>query len=312
MEKILPVFVADGGEEWFDIAQKGAKMPVARTGRFGRRIRNSKAAKYASTKEIFESYRPKGRFFVSNDDAATYCIAARRSKLALIVFDAHMDIYGFGGKLEKAGWLRALDEGGVPEKIVFVGTRASEELIYHEHKRKVRAFNRKFAAGWRANGTFLGIKAKIEIIPADEIGSFEEGLRKAVEATGKGRSGPVGINVDVDVFEGIGGCQYNEKFPGKIRKFVNEREGFARENGMRIDGELKKEILDYAEFVENELEERGLPPEINEKAVGKILGALGGRLAFFHVTEYDDAIDGNGEAEEICNRLLAAAGPKKR
>ncbi|MFA6330347.1 MAG: arginase family protein [Candidatus Micrarchaeia archaeon] len=317
MHDILPIFVTDGGEDWYDVAEKGAKLPVKRPEDFGSTIGGTRPPDYVSTEEMVLDYLPAGKFFLSNDHAATYPLANRHEitafaqedpvALSMIVFDAHLDIYsqGQGSGLTKANVLRALDEKAFIEKIVFVGTKASEELILHEHDRKVSEYNRQFAKGWREGGTFEELGAQVEVIPADEVKDFADGLQMALA-----RCNPqnmVGIDVDLDAFEKIGAVQYDEKFGEQLEKFVEERIAFARKNKIKLDAEKVREIRDYAQFAGNEMNEKGLATKLDSAKIASSFGKLGDHLAFLHVTEYEQEKDGNGKAAKLIVELFQAA-----
>lgn len=304
--KIRPIFITDGGEDWYDACASGAKMRYPRIEGYGSKIAGAARPGFVTQKQVYESYRPAGKIFLSNDHSATYALASRQNaRLCAIVFDAHLDIYPtYGGSpLSKASVLRALDERGLLEKIIFVGTRASEELILREHGRKVCGYNREFAKGWREAGTFDGINAKLEVIPADETKSFEDGLEKAIKKSGNSR---VFIDVDLDCFEGIDGVQYCEKFAGDIGKFVKEREDWAKKNGREIDEERKNEVLGYAEFSKNQMNEKGVPLKIDAEKTAKMLSTVAGRTEFLHFSEYE----GKGAKAKALVEAIAGAAAK--
>jgi len=317
MHDILPIFVTDGGEDWYDVAEKGAKLPVKKPEDFGSTIEGTRAPDYVSTQEMVLDYLPAGKFVVSNDHAATYPLAIRHEitafaqedpvALSMIVFDAHLDIYSQSQEsgLTKANVFRALDEKAFIEKIVFVGTRASEELIIREHARKVAEYNRQYAKQWRDAGTFDELGAKIEIIPADEVRDFADGLQKALA-----RCNPeniVGIDVDLDVFEKISAVQYDENFGKQVEEFVEERIAFAKKNKAKLDEEKVKEIRDYAQFATNEMNEKGLPTKLDFARIAASFEFLGDRLAFLHITEYEQEKDASGKAAKLINGLIGAA-----
>jgi len=317
MHDILPIFVTDGGEDWYDVAQKGAKLLVKRPEEFGSTIEGTRATDYVSTEEMALDYLPAGKFFVSNDHAATYSLATRHEitafaqedpvPVSLVVFDAHLDIYpqDINSGLTKANVLRALDEKAFIEKIVFVGTRASEELILREHDRKVTEYNRQFAKEWREGGTFEEMGAQIIIIPADVVKDFADGLQKAVALCNP--EGIVGIDVDLDAFEKIEAVQYDEKFGEQVEKFVEERIAFAKKNNVKIDAEKVKEIRDYAQFATNEMAEKGIPAKLDAARIAACFEKLGDHLAFLHVTEYEQEKDSNGKTAKLINELFDAA-----
>ncbi|MFA5246275.1 MAG: arginase family protein [Candidatus Micrarchaeia archaeon] len=317
MHDILPIYLTDGGEDWYDVAEKGAKLPVKKPDEFGSTIEGTRSPDCVNTKEIVLDYLPAGKFFVSNDHAVTYPIAIRHEiaafaqedpvGLSMIVFDAHMDIYPQNQDcdLTKANVLRILDEKEFIEKIIFVGTRASEELILHEHSRKVAEFNQEYAKGWREYGTFDEIGAQVQVIPADEIGSFAEGLQKALALCNP--QNRVGIDVDLDVFEKIGAVQYGELFGEQLEKFVKERRAFAKKNRIKVDEEKTKEIRDYAQFAGNEMNERGLGAKLDAAKISACFANLGDRLAFLHVTEYEQENDKKGKAAKLIGELFDAA-----
>ncbi len=317
MHDILPIFVTDGGEDWYDVAEKGAKLSVKRPEEFGSTIEGTRAPDYVSTGEMVLDYLPAGKFFVSNDHAATYPIANRHEMaafaqedpvaLSLIVFDAHLDIYpqGQDSGLTKANVLRVLDEKAFIEKIVFVGTRASEELIYREHSRKVAEYNRQFAKEWREAGTFEEMGAQVEIIPADEIKGFADGLQKALALCNP--QNMVGIDVDLDAFEKIDAVQYDEKFGELLESFAEERAAFASKNKTKVDNDKVREILDYAQFAGNEMAEKGMPATLDLPKIAASFEFLGDRLAFLHVTEYEQEKDKDGTAAKLIDGLFGTA-----
>ena len=302
MERILPIFVTDGGEDWYDVADSGAKLPSVRTGKFSLAITGALQTKYITTRQL-RAYRPQGKFFLSNDDFVSYCIAARHEKLTIIQFDWHMDLYGNTDRPCKSNFLRVLDREGLLEHIIFVGTRASEELIFHDHSRPVSPENEQFALKWRSAGTFDEVRCKVDVIPADSISSFEDGLEKAIKLAG---GKPVGINIDLDVFEGVQGVQYNSKFADELEKFIRKREEWAIAQGREIDPERKAELTEYAEFARRQYAERGIPvPTGLETMIAAMQKS--GEFLFFHITEYEDANDSGLATAGICNRLFLAA-----
>jgi len=317
MHDVLPIFVTDGGEDWYDVAEKGAKLPVKRPDKFGSTIEGVRAPDYVSTEEMVLDYLPAGKFFVSNDHAATYPLATRHEiaafaqedpvPVSLIVFDAHLDIYSQnkGSELTKANVFRVLDEKAFIEKIVFVGTRASEELILREHGRKVAEYNRQFAKEWREGGTFEELGAQIQVIPADEVRDFADGLQKAIALCNP--EGIVGIDVDLDAFEKIGAVQYDENFGKAVEEFIEQRIAFAKKNNVKLDAEKIKEIRDYAQFASNEMNEKGLPTKLDFTRIASSFEKLGDHLAFLHVTEYEQEKDGNGKAAKLIDGLIGAA-----
>jgi hypothetical protein len=317
MDRILPIFVTDGGEDWYDVAQKGAKLPSARPEDFGSTIGNTRPADYVTTEEMVLDYLPAGIFFLSNDHAATYPLAMRHEiaasaeedpvGISLIVFDAHLDIYPLdqSGGLTKANVFRMLDRKAFIEKMVFVGTRPSEALILADHNRKVAEFNSEFAKDWRQGGTFEGLRTPIEVIPADSIKGFADGLAKAVALCNP--ENRIGIDVDLDVFEGVAGVQYDAKFGETLEKFVEQRIAYAKKNRIPLDSEKIKEIRDYACFAGNEMGEKGIRPSIDAGPTAAILEQVGGRLAFLHVTEYEQEKDKAGKTAKLANELFSIA-----
>ncbi len=317
MHDILPIFVTDGGEDWYDVAEKGAKLPISRPEDFGSVIAGTRSPDYVSTEEMALDYLPAGKFFVSNDHAATYPIAIRHEMaafaqedpvgLSLVVFDAHLDIYpqDQDSGLTKATVFRVLDEKEFIEKIIFVGTRASEELILREHNRKVAEYNRQFAKDWREGGTFEEMGAQVQIIPADEIKDFADGLEKALALCNP--ENRVGIDVDLDAFEKIDAVQYEEKFGEQLEKFAEERIAFAKKNKIGLDEGKIREIRDYAQFATNEMAEKGIPAKLDRAKIAACFEALGDRLAFLHVTEYEQEKDGKGKVAKLVSELFEAA-----
>jgi len=317
MHDILPIFVTDGGEDWYDVSQKGAKLPVKKPENFGSAVAGTRSADYVSTREMVLDYLPAGKFFLSNDHAATYPIAIRHEitafaqedpvALSLVVFDAHLDIYPQeqDSGLTKANVLRVLDEKEFIEKIIFVGTRASEELILREHSRKVTDYNRQFAKGWRDVGTFEEMGAQVQVIPADFVKDFADGLEKALSLCNPATM--VGIDVDLDAFEKIGAVQYDEEFGEQVETFVQERIEFARKNKIKLDEERIREIRDYAQFAGNEMNEKGIAAKIDLPRIAASFGGLGDRLAFLHVTEYEQEKDADGKAAKLIAELFDAA-----
>jgi len=317
MHDILPIFVTDGGEDWYDVAQKGAKLPVKRPEEFGSTIEGTRAPDYVSTEEMVLDYLPAGKFFVSNDHAATYPIAIRHEitafaqedpvALSLIVFDAHLDIYSQSQEsgITKANVLRVLDKKAFIEKIVFVGTRASEELILREHARKVTEYNHQFAREWREGKTFEELGAQVQIIPADQVKDFADGLQKALLLCNP--TTMVGIDVDLDVFEKIAAVQYDNKFGKQVENFVEERVAYAKKNKIKLDEEKVKEIRGYAQFASNEMAEKGIAAKLDLTKISASFEWLGDRLAFLHVTEYEQEKDGDAKAAKLINELFEAA-----
>ena len=190
------------------------------------------------------------------------------------------------------------------ELIIFVGAKASEELILRKHGRKVGKFNRKFAEGWRQNGTFAGIRAKVDVIPADEINSFEEGLQNAL-ALAKGCRN-ICIDVDLDVFSGLEGVDYNSRFPERLLEFVDERVAFARKKGIAVDWEKVREIRDYAKFARAQIAEKGLQMRMDCEKISRAIGKIKKDVLFFHVTEYDQGQDKDSKAAKLAAQLLSA------
>ncbi len=304
--KITPIFLTDGGEQWFDVAGKGAKMGCPRTGKFSLAIPNCESTEYVETAQLLKSYRPQGRLFLSNDHAATYCLASRHKKITMIVFDSHLDLYalGKGPGLNKANVMRALDGAGAVGKFIFVGTRASEELVYRQHDRPVKESNAQFARRWRDHATMPEAAAGADLIPADFIESLEDGLERAIESAGT--EGPIGIDVDLDAFSGLGGVEYNAGFPERLKAFVGQRGEYCKKNGLEIDADRRDEVREYADFAANELAEKGISPEFDGEKIAGLLKPLAGRIAFFHVTEYADAYDLDNSTAAFINRLFKA------
>ena len=304
--KITPIFLSDGGEEWFDVADRGAKMGCPRTGKFSLAIPNCESTEYVETAQLLKSYRPQGSLFLSNDHAVTYCLASRHKNVTLIVFDSHMDLYSLGkdSGLDKANVMSALDEAGAVGKFIFVGTRASEELIYHQHGRPVREFNAQFARKWRDHGTMPETVADVAVIPADLIESFEDGLERAIKSAGT--DGLIGIDVDLDVFSELAGVEYNAGFPEKLKAFVRQRGEYCKKNGLKVHPDRREEALEYADFAANELAEKGIPPYFDSEKITSLLTPIAERLAFFHVTEYQDSLDFDNSTAAFTNMLFKA------
>ena len=111
----------------------------------------------------------------------------------------------------------------------------------------------------------------------------------------------------LDVFEKIGAVQYDEKFGEQLEKFVEERIAFAKKNKIRLDEGKIREIRGYAQFAGNEMNEKGIAPKLDCAKIAACFEKLGDMLAFLHITEYEQELDGNGKAAKLINELFDAA-----
>jgi hypothetical protein len=76
---------------------------------------------------------------------------------------------------------------------------------------------------------------------------------------------------------------------------------------LKPDAARRKELLDYDKFAGNQAKERGIPTRFDGRKAAGILKGARNRIAFFHVTEYEDALDGKGKTAEFISRLFSFA-----
>jgi hypothetical protein len=101
--------------------------------------------------------------------------------------------------------------------------------------------------------------------------------------------------------------QYNRKFPAQVKAFAKEREEYCKKNAIELDLEKKDEVLDYAEFARNQIDEKGLPNGIDVEKASKILGNELEKIAFYHVTEFEDSKDPTYSTAVLVNKLFKGA-----
>lgn len=251
---------------------------------------------------------------LSNDHVITYGgLKAWRKiypdkKLGMIVLDWHMDIYSYAfvkEKLSKATLFRnALDEKLV-DFIVFVGTRNSEEAIYHPLETKLDDYPEFYTGTLRKLRVFAGLDEKISVIPLRKITGLSQVVADAIGILLNHGCEKFGLDIDLDVFDSnqITGVEYNRTFPKRLIEFLKHRMSEKEEPPTLA---VITDYCDYLRFMNYQIEEGGLKlSDIDKQLENLQLDFQRKKIRFDYLglTEFEPAFD-DGKTTELVKKLL--------
>ncbi|OGG04229.1 hypothetical protein A2Z33_03705 [Candidatus Gottesmanbacteria bacterium RBG_16_52_11] len=289
------------GEDFFDVFREGANLSSGNvsialdidTPVVSLTPKSLEQAKVSVVRE----WKP-WTIVVSNECVMTYAglLGIRKYRndkpFGLVVCDQHLDIYAYdycGTELNKATVIRKSLDDGLVDRVVFIGTRPSEEACYRETDYPIPAHDRQYSAHIREDRILSGHEDKISIIPVYQFGTFSEGAMKAFFLLRALGITDVGLMVDLDSFDSrrIRGVAYNSDYSAEIQDFITER---IREKSKLPDLPVLKEIIEYLMFMESEISQPGIPPDnIGQEIsiVRDFLRSQGMRLLYKGITEYE-------------------------
>ena len=226
----------------------------------------------------FKDFKLGHDFYISRDHSTTYDLLKKlNKKVALIIFDQHMDLWNYkiiGNKLNKANFLRKCFIEGYLDYVVFVGIRNGEKSIY-DGRFLLNKFDRTFTKRLFDEKALNGFEDKIKLINTK---NFSRGLLKAYNFLRKKGFNEIGLDIDLDVFNSniIRGVEYSKENINNIN-----------------DENLKK-------YIGHELDRKGISVKIEfNKLKEKNIN-----LVYKHITEFKPELDVDGKTLKLVKEII--------